>query len=690
LQQTGNLMGREKGTKMGRGKISTRGLEFLRPFAQLLDICIGIIGPEGKLVSYFAGISFIADYERYPALSGLFEGFFYKLTKETNKKRGSEVVEDPLGILVAAVRLESGFCLVLAGGLNKAKQLCRQDFLKRLKDYGVSEAEAISAGMRTISVEELKNIADRIQAIYRWFTNTLSENEKLREGKKLLEAIGKINKRTVKLLSSEHFDLKHILDLVVSSLITLCAAEGAWAFAINGADNTVVSRGAETAAFLGELEGEWERAVNLGEDPQITLQKKITSAKESLRYPATEDFSMRKGDFLICLGVVNAQKKNVKKALFFLARQALIVLELFGQYNLLQQYLGILLNSIRHGIVMTNKWGYVMLINPAASDFFSAQGITLSPGKPFEGPGLCQPMESALRWAISDGESSFQKNCVFGEGSTLSHINWDVIPLVRQKVISGAVLVFEDITENESLRSMRDDWERLTTASEVAAGIAHEVRNPLSTAGAAIQLLKSVSEEDRRKELLGKISAELERMNNILTDFLNLSKPKGNLVLEQVNLVRIIEEMEFLLKSEAYLHNVELEINCFSPEGFPGVMGEITGLKQVFLNIAKNAIEAMSDKTASEGRRLEISLHYDDDYARVSFEDNGPGIPPEYLGVIQRPFFTTKKKGTGLGLSISSSIIKRMGGELRIFSEPGQGTAVHVLLPVSTQNDKKE
>lgn len=675
---------------MNREIISSQGLEFLRFLAQLLDVSIGIIGPEGKLISLFTGISFIADYDRFPALIGLLEGFFYKLTQVTPKKGESEVFEDPLGILVAAVRLESGFCLVLAGGLNKEKKLCRQDFLKRLKDYGVSEAEVISSGMRTISVEELKKIADRIQATYRWFTNLLSENKKLREGKMLLEAIDKINRRTVTLLCSEHCDLKRILDLVVKSLITLCAAEGAWAFAFNGADSTVVYRGAKIAAFLGELEGEWERAVNLGEDPQIALQKKITSAKESLRYPATEDFSMRKGDSLICLGVVNAQKKNVKTALSFLARQALIALELFGQYNLLQQYLGILLNSVRHGIVMINKKGNIILINTAAANYFTAKGIALSPGKPFEELELCQPMKSALRRAISDGESSLQKNYVFGEGNTLSYINWDVIPLMHQGVISGAALVVEDVTENESLRSMRDDWERLTTASEVAAGIAHEVRNPLSTAGAAIQLLKSVNEEDRRQELLGKISTELERMNNILTDFLNLSKPKDNLVLEQVDLVRVIEEMEFIFKSEAFLHNVKLKINYSFSEGFPKVMGEITGLKQVFLNIAKNAIEAVSDKDASEGGRLEISLHYDYSYAWVSFEDNGPGISPEYLSIIQRPFFTTKKKGTGLGLSISTSIIKRMGGELRFHSEPGRGTAVHVLLPVSTQNDKKE
>ncbi len=669
---------------MIRGKISGKGFEILRSLAQLLDISIGIIGPEGKLISFFSGISFVAGYDRYPALGGLFEGLFYKLTKGAPGIGESEVYEDPLGILVMAVWLENEFCLVLAGGQDKKKNPRRQDFLRCLKDYGVCEAEAILAGMRTVSSGELKRTAAKIRTIYQWCTGAVSENKKHGEEKMLLEAIGQINRQTAAMLHPEHFDLKRILDLVANSLITICSAEGAWAFALDESGGTAVCKGAQVASFLKKLKGAWEKAADLGADPQIALQEIMLPGEKDLNYPAAKKFLIKKDGSLICLGVANFQKKNVETALSLLARQTLIDLELCRQYNLLQQHLGILLNSIRHGIVMLNRRGCVMLINPAAANFFTAQGVGLSYGKSYAGLGLCQAMELALRRAISGGESTSQKNFVYGEGNALSHINWDVIPLRSQKVISGAVLVFEDITENESLRSLRDDWERLTTANEVAAGIAHEVRNPLSTAGAAIQLLKSVNEEDKRKELLGKISAELERMNNILTDFLNLSRPKGNLVLEKIDLARVIEEMEFLFKSEAYLHNVRLTINCSFPEGFPKVMAEVSGLKQVFLNIAKNAVEAASDKAATGDKHLEISLHHNGNKAWVSFKDNGPGIPLEYLTVIQRPFFTTKKKGTGLGLSISSSIIKRMGGELRFYSDPGQGTAVHVLLPLST------
>lgn len=328
-----------------------------------------------------------------------------------------------------------------------------------------------------------------------------------------------------------------------------------------------------------------------------------------------------------------------------------------------------------------------MLVNRAVADILAGYGIALLPGKPLDGLGMCQAIKMAIHNAITAGEYTLQKKSVLGEGKNLRYISWDVTPLMRSDKIIGAILVIEDITESESLHTLKEDWERLTTASEVAAGIAHEIRNPLSTAGAAIQLLEKVSEAGRRKELLGKISTELKRMNNILTDFLNLSKPKSNLVLEQVDLLELIEEMEYLFQSEAYLHNVELIIK--RPQSFPPVIGEIIGLKQVFLNIEKNAIEALMSKSVSEGRRLVISFDFDDNNACVSFEDNGPGISPEHLRIIQRPFFTTKKSGTGLGLSISASIIKRMGGELCFESYSGRGTKVSVLLPLGAKNDKK-
>lgn len=673
---------------MNKEILSRRWCDFQDSLAHMLGINIAVIGPGGKLIALYNGLPFHYDYYHSPELTGLIEGYLIKLTRFSNRRGESKVVEDPLGILAVPVPLEGGLFLVLSGGLNKEKKLCRQFFLERLKEYGLPKAKEISARIRTISPVELQKKAGSVGTIYRLLNHALSKTKKLEEKTTLLAVIDEINKLTATLFGPRFFDLNRFLGLVVSSLIILCDADGGFAFCLSDTGGATVYRGTDKEGFLKGLENKWLTAVEQGKNPIKAIKQHISSgAKKGLGDFAIEKFCVKIKDFLICLGVVCSRSRYVKTVLSSFAQQSLIALEVFSLYALLRQQLGIILNSVRHGIIVINNRGNIMLVNRAVADILAGYGIALLPGKPLDGLGMCQAIKMAIHNAITAGEYTLQKKSVLGEGKNLRYISWDVTPLMRSDKIIGAILVIEDITESESLHTLKEDWERLTTASEVAAGIAHEIRNPLSTAGAAIQLLEKVSEAGRRKELLGKISTELKRMNNILTDFLNLSKPKSNLVLEQVDLLGLIEEMEYLFQSEAYLHNVELIIK--RPQSFPPVIGEIIGLKQVFLNIEKNAIEALMSKSVSEGRRLVISFDFDDNNACVSFEDNGPGISPEHLRIIQRPFFTTKKSGTGLGLSISASIIKRMGGELCFESYSGRGTKVSVLLPLGAKNDKK-
>jgi len=130
-----------------------------------------------------------------------------------------------------------------------------------------------------------------------------------------------------------------------------------------------------------------------------------------------------------------------------------------------------------------------------------------------------------------------------------------------------------------------------------------------------------------------------------------------------------------LLNSEALLNEIDLEIN-FSTGKPLVVLGSPDSIKQVFLNIARNAIEAMEN-----GGKLSISTSLYNGRAQVTFQDNGPGIPEENMATLTKPFFTTKPGGTGLGLSISSTIVRMMGGDLTIKSSLGKGTTVNISLP---------
>lgn len=226
------------------------------------------------------------------------------------------------------------------------------------------------------------------------------------------------------------------------------------------------------------------------------------------------------------------------------------------------------------------------------------------------------------------------------------------------------------------LRETRDR-ERLAAAGEVAAGLAHEIRNPLATAKAALQLYEVVGDEGKRRELLAKLANELDRMNEILTAYVTFSRPEQADTARTVNVTQVLREIEPLLLGEAHFHGIGLVVKTPVAE-IPSVTGSTGELKQVFLDLARNAVEAME-----RGGRLEISVYRDGDQVKTLFQDNGPGIPEEKLEKVTRPFFTTKPGRAGLGLSIATSMARTMGGALQIKSSRGGGTAVEVCLPLA-------
>jgi len=649
--------------------LTPKWLELLASLARLLKVTIGVIAPGGTMVALFNAFPLFFKLDRYPQLYSAYNKFFSTTMKSDVVEL--KIMEDPLGLPIAVIKMDGPFSLILTGGLEKGNPDSRLTFQACLQKYGV--ADELPVMVRSISREELTEKAKSVELLFRKMLNYIQENPQ-REHGLLLSAVEDINRLIAYSLSLDYFDLRRILNFLASSLNILSDSDGAWVFSSNSSGEPTTVLVGEKKGFLNQLEHEWLASVSRGEN-EFSLghvQKDRGTGDE------IEEIVLRRSKSLVSLGMINPQNVDVKMLLSSLVKYALSAVEMSYYFKILQQQLGTFLSTLRHGIIIIDKEGSAIIANLSALEILAAKQINLRMGQDFEGQGLNRPIEMAVRSVISNGDAFFQKRVVLGEGDGIIHLSCDVIPLLKKEVISGAILIFEDVTEAVNIQKHKDDWERLVTAGEVAAGIIHEIRNPMATVGAAIQLLEIVNDEGKRKELLKKISTELHRMNNVLTDFLKLSKPKGKMSLKPVQLPRVIVELESLLESEAHLHNVELISDCSITEGFPTVMGDSNGLKQVILNIAKNAIEAASPK----GGRLEISLHRDDKNAWVSFRDNGPGIPKEHLQNIFRPFFTTKKEGTGLGLAISSSIVERMGGKLHIESEPGQGTSVNVILPI--------
>ncbi|MBI5594864.1 MAG: HAMP domain-containing protein [Elusimicrobia bacterium] len=217
--------------------------------------------------------------------------------------------------------------------------------------------------------------------------------------------------------------------------------------------------------------------------------------------------------------------------------------------------------------------------------------------------------------------------------------------------------------------------DRLATLGELAAQLAHEVRNPLTGLSSALQVLERESAENpSRRGLIEKMLAQLQRMDRTMGDFLRYARlPEA--APRPVALKEALSRVLFLLGPRMRAQGVELALAL--PGELPLVQGDPGQLEQVFLNLALNAVQAMPG-----GGRLEIAGAVKDaSTVVVTVADTGSGIAPEVLERIFEPFFTTKDGGSGLGLSITRQIAMAHGGELWLESEPGVGTTAHVRLP---------
>lgn len=224
--------------------------------------------------------------------------------------------------------------------------------------------------------------------------------------------------------------------------------------------------------------------------------------------------------------------------------------------------------------------------------------------------------------------------------------------------------------------------ENLAALGQMAAGIAHEVRNPLTTIKGFVQLLdkqKSLGQSPVVKEYLTMIDTEIDRMNNLLKDFLQFAKPgKPKLMLNSI--AKLITDMNSLLGAQCLSKGIRLFTDM--PNDIPEVQCDKNQLKQVIVNIALNAIDAMLQ---SEEKILRIAATFDHKYVYIRISDTGSGMTPEQIVKIFVPFYTTKETGTGLGLSVCYSIIENHQGKIKVESEPGIGTSFIISLPYKNE-----
>ncbi|WP_282140819.1 PAS domain S-box protein [Cytobacillus oceanisediminis] len=233
-----------------------------------------------------------------------------------------------------------------------------------------------------------------------------------------------------------------------------------------------------------------------------------------------------------------------------------------------------------------------------------------------------------------------------------------------------------DITERKKTEEVLHQQDKLAAVGQLAAGVAHEIRNPLTTMKGYTEFMQLDETHEERQEYLSIILDEIDRVNNIVEDFMVLAKPKAA-ELEERDIIPIIKNVVSFLEFEARNRNVKIGFEY--QQDIIQIECDENRLKQVFLNFIKNGIEAMPD-----GGNITVRAGIINNQVQIAIKDTGVGIPQEKLKNIGEPFFTTKKNGNGLGLMVSFKIIESHNGKVFIESELNKGTTFNIVLPAKS------
>ena len=324
--------------------------------------------------------------------------------------------------------------------------------------------------------------------------------------------------------------------------------------------------------------------------------------------------------------------------------------------------------------MMTDTAGMIEYVNP---QFTMVTGYLLE-----ETYGL--NMQAFSRW--EEGERSFEAilhsvgNGKVWTGELESRAKngdtyWESVKIIPIKDDHGQLIHFvklsENISERKNAEEMLRKTEMLSAVGQMAAGIAHEIRNPLTALKGFTKLISNAG--DSKSSYIGIMLDELDRIEQIVGELLVLAKPQA-VDFANKELGPIVQDVLMLLESQANLGGVEMHSEL--QEGLRVLCVE-NQLKQVFINLLKNAMEAMP-----KGGHIHVqAVLSSDNRIVVQFADNGAGIPESKLAKLGEPFYSTKEKGTGLGLMVSHKIIENHQGSIAFQSKEGAGTTVTIELP---------
>jgi two-component system, sporulation sensor kinase E len=337
-------------------------------------------------------------------------------------------------------------------------------------------------------------------------------------------------------------------------------------------------------------------------------------------------------------------------------------------------------NTLQEGIVVVDSHGRILYLNHAVNTL-----LGIDPARAMGTP-IAQYLKE-LDWPkiLAEGRVVSRDLEVFYPQQR--YLNFYVVPLEdKDTSLMGFALIFHDLTARRAQAQEAIESEKLNAVTLLAAGVAHELGNPLNSLNIHLQLLErdlrqlsgKTGADEPNEDLLESVSiarSEVSRLDTIIHQFLGAVRP-AHTVRSMVSINSVVHESLAFLEPEIKDRDVIVQEEL--AEGLPLIPANIDQLKQAFYNLIKNAVQALS-----HGGILRVKTSRSDTHLHISFEDNGTGISVEDMAHITEPYFTRKKNGSGLGLFIVQRILHEHGGQLELLSEPGRGTTARILLPLA-------
>ena len=337
-----------------------------------------------------------------------------------------------------------------------------------------------------------------------------------------------------------------------------------------------------------------------------------------------------------------------------------------------------IVESIRSGVVTTDLQGRIYTFNPAAAEITGYQETDVrgQDASIFFGELKEIIADSIVDAGALEASPRFEADCLTAEGLRL-RLGFSVSPLFSEGGdTTGTVITFQDLTRIRALEETSRRQDRLAAIGRMAASIAHEIRNPLAAMRGSIQMLRAdMAGESSQTELMEIILRESDRLNRIISDFLNYARPRS-IIQSKVDVGELLRRTFTLLRNSSEISERQIIMEDV-PEMPILVDADAEQLQQVFWNLARNALQSMP-----AGGELRASLrHQDNDRLRIAFADTGRGMSQQQVEHLFEPFSSTTG-GTGLGLSIVYQIIRDHGGTINVRSREAQGTTITIELPV--------